>query len=1118
MSTPLYHEYLPEDMNKDTLLQDEDFVNDAAYFLIDRGGYAAEELDTDEKVYDAYMEHFRVQNVNEVTAIKDMTYAQEADDESRARMGRLMDTFDNMDSDLGWAAAADYLEGVFTAPSTYAGIFTGGAAKAGQLAAQQGLKFGIRQALKEGMKTAGKAAVIEAPIATAAVAAQEQTRVETGIKEEIDLTTMSLAALTSTVAPALVGLGTGTQSALRSFQAEEIVMATGKADVAAIEAGNEISKTILKGGSKKDAKAKAKTAKSIMESLTLDDTTKLALKETIPEELEAGKALAEKLSAKGTETVAAIDAKLIQNISAAGARVYHLIPPRLKEGSLTERIVAGSDEDMAERFTSRIARGIREGVIDKVQMKKILDEHNVTSEQLGTIMANDGAAVIAAEVSRAGSILGGQSAAKRTIANLKIELNEIDDGLLNMGDFTSKALRRVAEETEIHNLGKAGEGIRNINKARIGLMTIQAATTVRNTTNGYMRNYVYSLDNLGAGLMNWAGGNIKKLSSISKSEAAEQADKAVRLGRAQMRVGAQGLLLKDLVLGMNSASTTALTRLLKDDRFGTSEIARQLFKDMGDVADTTGAEKGLLGVARKLNKFNTMSDNMFKRAIFSRELDIQIRAASNNTETLSSYLKAGKFNTIPKENIADAMDKSLDFTYQTGKFKGKAGIFNSAADTFIQFGQSTAGSLAIPFPRYMVNQFRFVYEHAPVLGMFDMGGVLNKSSYADRAGKQLTGLAMLGTFAAVRNEFGDETTGPYEYKDPTSNDLFDMRASLGPFAAFAMFADYLYRKNYDLPGLGKLHDNEKVASDMPYSAKEFVTAITGGQGRAGTQLDIIDGTVDVMINGIENGISEDLIWESAGKTLGNYLNTFTVGAGVIKDLVTTVDPRFRQVPDNTDVSVLGYVLKQATRSFPQMTGDEDQGSLMGYTGVGPQRDRLESPTRSTGLRSINAFLKQLTGLTPKQSKNYVEKELSRLRFEYYEISPKNIKLDKPLTNEARGLMGQYMDKEIARYIAGPDYNALGSDKLKRAKLKEVVNVVRGQARDIVLDPENTGIAGTSLSLTERNRKMKVLYANKVSGNDKLVVEETYKAENNGRTIADDDAWEYALELYNRLKD
>ena len=67
-------------------------------------------------------------------------------------MGRLMSAFDKMDSDLGLAAAGDYLGGVFTAPSTYAGLFSFGAGKAGAVAANQGIKFGIRQALAPSLK------------------------------------------------------------------------------------------------------------------------------------------------------------------------------------------------------------------------------------------------------------------------------------------------------------------------------------------------------------------------------------------------------------------------------------------------------------------------------------------------------------------------------------------------------------------------------------------------------------------------------------------------------------------------------------------------------------------------------------------------------------------------------------------------------------------------------------------------------------------------------------------------------------------------------------------------------------------------------------------------------
>ena len=80
---PVYHEYNDEYLNRETLTSNEDFINDASFFLIDRANYKPKDLDTTDKVYDAYLEHFRRQNVNEITAIKDLTYAQRADDETK---------------------------------------------------------------------------------------------------------------------------------------------------------------------------------------------------------------------------------------------------------------------------------------------------------------------------------------------------------------------------------------------------------------------------------------------------------------------------------------------------------------------------------------------------------------------------------------------------------------------------------------------------------------------------------------------------------------------------------------------------------------------------------------------------------------------------------------------------------------------------------------------------------------------------------------------------------------------------------------------------------------------------------------------------------------------------
>ena len=141
-------------------------------------------------------------------------------------MGRLMNTFDRMDMDLGWKAAGDYLGGVFTAPSTYAGIFTFGAGKAGALAANQGVKFGIRQALKSGGLKAGLGSVAVDSLASAGtIAAQEQTRVETiEGKEDIDWMNVGTGAAISAVTSGAVGAYTGARKDLLSFRGEKIVV------------------------------------------------------------------------------------------------------------------------------------------------------------------------------------------------------------------------------------------------------------------------------------------------------------------------------------------------------------------------------------------------------------------------------------------------------------------------------------------------------------------------------------------------------------------------------------------------------------------------------------------------------------------------------------------------------------------------------------------------------------------------------------------------------------------------------------------------------------------------------------------------------------------------------
>tara|TARA_B100001939_G_scaffold151921_1_gene131267 strand:- start:3196 stop:6708 length:3513 start_codon:yes stop_codon:yes gene_type:complete len=1068
-------------LNKENLLENEQFLDDAKKFLIERDGFSASEVQNKEDVYDAFMEHFRYQNVNELTAAKDLLYAQsETDDEGRARMGRLMNTFDRMDSDLGWDAAGDYLGGVFTAPSTYAGIFSFGAGKAGALAANQGIKFGIRQALKSGGLKAGLGSVaVDATASAGTIAAQEQTRVETiEGKDEIDWMNVGTGAAISTVASGSIGAYTGARKDLLSFKGEKIVVDTLKQHKKKIlDANDEFTKKVflgqVKGLTDSELKAVKESAKEFK--------NKLSLEETIPEELAKGKKLKKqkvkeikdefgKVKSKGLGLT--LDQKHIENISAAGARLYHLIPPRIRDDG-TE-VIKGSKEDLTERFTSRVTRGLMSGQIVPEKLNIILKEHNVTLEELGYLYAE--------EISRAAKVLRSQGKLKAESKKLFKEMNEIDAKLIEYGDLTSSAKNALNKETGMDKLGLAWNTIKHLDKARIGLMTIQLATTARNTTNGFMRNYVYALDNLGAGLFNITKGGISKVRNASNKELVEEANRSVRMGVAQLKTSAQSVLLDDMRLGTTSEVTEGLTRLFTNEAFGNSKLAQELFREMGDIGNITGTEGGLVALARYLNGLNTKSDNMFKRAIFSRELDKLV--FSETGETLEKILKEGRFGSINNKMLSKAMNQALEFTYQAGKFKGRGGAANTIFDSFIKVFQTPGLSLAVPFPRYMVNQFRFIYEHTPILGMVNTLGILNKTDTSERVGKQLGGLVTLYAMMQMRAELGDENTGAFEYNSPQigplkSNGYYDARANLGPFSAFAVGADYLYRL---LPNLDEtdyklkigdaeintfIKQNPRIAKDVGYSSKDLIYAFTGGQGRGGTGLQFIDSMLDAGLNGAQSG--EEQWTESWVRSAADAINTATVGAGVIKDLVATVDPDFRKVPDNTDVSLLGYFMKQATRSFPQTTDPNVDGLLGIYKGVGPQRRGIsESPTRRGGRLMTNPLLKVFTGLSEQQEKNTAEKEFKRLNLEFFEYSPRKIKLDPSLGNEAKGVMAGFVEDQITNFITSDYYNSLPSDFDKRQALKIEVSEFRQEARDRVMNPER---ARSQSEITRIHRAM-----------------------------------------------
>ena len=1207
------YEYLDQqDLNKENLMQEETFIEDAALFLEEREGYEfdySNEKQVKEDIYDAYMEHFRVQNVNEVTATRDLFHAQSTDDAGKARMAKLMNTFDTMDGELGWTAAGDYLEGVFTAPSTYAGIFSFGAAKAGALAAQQGIKFGIREVLKKGVteslkkqglratagnvaketakagvgkrlvakttsayrgfkaggwKTAAAASGIDGTVSGYTVFQQERTRKELNLVDGISLKNIALATTFSALGSGTIGAITGTKRTLSSNMAEQIRQV-------AIGKESKIIESVYKNITTKTMTTR-KTAADFKKI-----KRKLALIDTVPEKLAEGKTLktpegglAGDLDFKSGKFIPTLEEKFHDNIASAAAQILAKADPIIK----TVKTKKGGTALAEERITSRLARGLTTGskgkpTISDIEILKILDEHGLSMNQLSSLLVE--------EYSAAGRLLGkAGKLAKAEKEKLLKELTEVDQKLINLSDIMTPA-KKALEDSEkavgsrVRSVMSKWFGLPALNKARIGFMTIQTATTARNTTNGYMRNYVYALDNLGAGLYNVTKASGQGLIGLANKDMAKEASRSVAKGLAQMRTGGQSAYMKDLWLGTKSWETEALELLFRDKRFANSDAAKVLFREMGDVGEELSTEGGIVKVARMANVLNTMSDNLFKRAIFSREIDKAMKATdiarlqkgglkrsdaitfSDNERLINkmmgkglnpveasyyskglrnffedSYLMPstakktiGKFSQINSKVIGEAMEKALEFSYQTGKFASKEGGFNKLADSFISgASKNILFSSIVPFPRYLVNQLIFQYEHAPILGLINFGGILNKKggkkgvrgvdigleSFSTRLalddeaiGKQLSGLATIAAFYGIRNKFGDENTGPYEFK--IGGSTYNLEAALGPFMGAAWIADWLYRHTgpkkqgsvlgMDLP---QLHDNDKVAVGISGKPRDAINAFLGGSAKGGSGLWIVDSSVDSIINSKDVGGPSDMtLDEVMFKFAGNFFNSALVPAGMLKDIAGTVlDPNYRVVQDNTSVDMIEYMLKQATRSLPDKY-EPEEGDIPVYR-----------PSRDKPLHNVNPFLKMITGFNETETKTAVEKELGRLRFDYREYAPRKIKGDGPFSNLAKGEMGYSMDKYILPYILSEDYNILATDKQKRYELRSLINEYRTLSRIKILQPL---INDTPV---DRNRKLRSIFISLPSEKREIVTERykdkygesLYTHKNNNKTKGD----------------
>jgi hypothetical protein len=938
-----------EDITEDELALDQDFLDDASLFLRTRGREKG--VLTPDEIKNKFLEHMRYHNTNELTTLRDLHYAQNASEEEKQAFARLLDVYDKVDTDFSGRMMADYGMSILTAPSTYAGILTGGAGKAATVAGIQGTKLGIRKLLYEGGKSALKAAGVEGAIGAGQGAMQTATRVKTGLEEDFTLGRTAMTAAGSALTGGVIGFPTGIAAASRASKANEIVES---AKLAAAD---------------KARTASAKSDEIIQQAGPLKvDKVKQTLNALDPDEVFQGRQLRRELSPSDTME-AALGSDVVRNIAAATIRVQDRL--KLKEG---------------DRITTGITNLIREGDDEILpEIAEILREHNLNYDQFSLVYL--------AEISDAGRTLQAQGQVKRLLGELDV-INRA-----GKSPFTKEEAKALTAGKKA--MTKAYQVFKDFDTLGVASLTVQPATTMRNTIGGGFRMAVDATTRAMDNMIE----NTVHVATLGK--------------KGKLRNPFDGTL--DMAQGVFDPYESRAIRTLLSEKFPTE--TSKLFRDAADLAAQTKGETALVTIGRKINFLNTASDNVFKQAMLSASLKRQLRDKSDLD--LIEVLKNADYDKITDDMFREAVEDAYKFTYQSSDV-GPIGRFAINAQQKYPFIISSF----MPFPRFVANQLKFQYEHAPLIGMMR----LFNNSPREVMAKQMTGFSMLGAAYMWRAKQGTDAEW-FEIKK-NDDDYFNGKALYGPMSPFMVMADMIYRtQTKTLP-----------REFWKYYGPAMAEATLGSTFRTGMGLAMLDRVMDgTFVSDMTE--FEQRGAEFAGNLLGRYM--IPLGAfGVAKDAYPLLfdDQRAANVPATRDgdMNMFDYMYKLTTRSLP----DLPIATLTDGTFTTRDYDvPAVSPFKTGTLRPIDPLEKHIIGATTTR-KNVVQKEMSRLGLKYYDLyrRDRDDRIDFYTRQElARATddpqLGTNMQMRLTALIRSPNYQAKSKVEKELLLMKEAGKIV-----------------------------------------------------------------------------
>ena len=1069
-----YNKLDRKNITKESLLKDASFLSDARTLLKARHNIDDDELDTPDKIWEAWTERQRYYDTgNEFTLARDFDYLYDSDDNdvknSRVnRYGRLLDVWEKYKGeDLSFRKVKDYMGATFTSPSNIFSAMLATKGKLGTGVMSQSSKQGIKTYIKEFLKGAAKVAPVEFGVGYLQSSGKEKLRSMT-MKEEYR--------------PGVVGLETGIQGAGGSLFGGFSSLLETRSTAKAIELKEAFK--LSKEEVKKSAKLKTD---EFLKTVGLEDIQRISKKlERLNPELTAkGRELRKDLTADPKNFIAGLPVEFHNNLVAATLRMEKLI----KLGP-TERVTAGLHRAITEGVLQK--DGTRK-LLETAEIKKILRDHNLTTDQFGMVFLSD--------VSDAARILQSKGQLSKALTDFKQPkklikkfgkkskekiqfdelLNKVD--ALNEANLTGGITKDVADNVAKENnkgISLLRNFFKNADRAKLGMMTSQPQTTIRNNINGLFR--------VGVDTGVYALNQALQLKNPFSKDTLAMAKYMVRPAEARIF---RDILKEDFPEEMSNLFREAadLNNRMADD---------------GAVTKFTTSKMAWLGT--KMNYFNTLSDNYFKQAALTTflrrginnldpenavkmtTLDLETLLAQKiqkdfpNMEATREFIstlspagfeqalkdnkignlvkgervhdfftltQTGKLSEIPDEVLKTAIQDTYEFVYQaTFKSDGYLNRFNK----MLQSGHKNLPfviSTFLPFPRYTANHLKTIYNHVPLINMVKIENIgsrkLTKEGYTtvgklfktDKAtfSKDLArGTMGTGLFlAALEWRYRQGNTNHWwEIKSETGKPI-DGRPIYGALAPWILAADIMYRYQTDtLPsdtGLG-----------YEQYSKDASQALIGVTVRRGMGLLFLEDFVSTFSENKEK-MDRPMIDEF----IGNVGQAFMIPTQIVKNFYGISDKDMRKVPESKtgQTNILDTILASALRGAPDFKSVDVKGAVQEFEFFGegklradklftniPTVDKQAVDPRQGPRRTVSPIYK-LSGFTLGEAKTIFDNELTILNIpdrEFYKRDYKNPQIEV----SARDLLGKdgsefNLAKRMATYIRGKPYQTIIKD-------------------------------------------------------------------------------------------